>query len=132
MYAPKPKQQTIDDLDFELPPEWAANPTHTSAALEVRDLPCVSRIHDHPWPSPTFDGLQLQVAKGAESVETLPVGEHDMYTFGRSLTCDLPHAIPRFVPSSPTTLPPSCTIFQVRLPARARLDLAQPRRARPS
>lgn len=64
MYAPKPKQQTIDDLDFELPPEWAANPTHTSAALEV--------------------------AKGAESVETLPVGEHDMYTFGRSLTCDFP------------------------------------------
>ena len=50
--------------EFELPPDWAAEPTHTSAKLVVE--------------------------KNGDEVETLPVGEHTMYTFGRSLTCDFP------------------------------------------
>ena len=64
VYAPAPKAQGLQDLDFELPPEWAASPTHAKATLEV--------------------------SKGSEVIESLPVGEHDMYTFGRSLTCDFP------------------------------------------
>ena len=68
VYVPAPKHsgKSVDDLggEFELPPEWAAEPTHQQALLEVE--------------------------KGGEKVETLQVGEHEMYTFGRSLTCDFP------------------------------------------
>ena len=64
VYAPAPKTKTLDDLEFEMPPDWAAEPTHTNAQLEVR--------------------------KKGETMETLAVGEHAVYTFGRSLTCDFP------------------------------------------
>ena len=68
VYVPAPKHsgKSVDDLggEFELPPEWAAEPTHQQALLEVE--------------------------KGGEKVEALQVGEHEMYTFGRSLTCDFP------------------------------------------
>ena len=64
VYAPAPKTKGVDELDFELPPEWASEPTHSSAALLVE--------------------------KGGQQIETLQVGEHSMYTFGRSLTCDFP------------------------------------------
>ena len=66
VYAPMPKAASaLEDAGFELPPEWAADPTLAS-------------------------GATLRVEKGGETVESLEVGEHEMYTFGRSLTCDFP------------------------------------------
>ena len=62
VYAPAVTKTRLDDLEFELPPPWATDPTHT--------------------------GASLQVEKADQVLETLPVGEHAMYTFGRSLTCD--------------------------------------------
>lgn len=62
VYAPAVTKTRLDDLEFELPPPWATDPTHTAASL--------------------------QVEKAGQVLETLPVGEHAMYTFGRSLTCD--------------------------------------------
>ncbi len=64
VYIPAPKKAKSVDDDFEMPPHWAAPPTHTAARLVVE--------------------------KRGESVESLPVGEHAHYTFGRSLTCDFP------------------------------------------
>jgi protein-tyrosine phosphatase len=64
VYVPAPKPKGVETLDFELPPEWAAEPTHARASLSVE--------------------------KGGTEVESLPVGEHSMVTFGRSLTCDFP------------------------------------------
>jgi len=64
VYAPAPKAKPLDALEFELPPEWASEPTHAKA--------------------------QLVVEKAGQLVETLAVGVHSMYTFGRSLTCDFP------------------------------------------
>jgi len=61
VYVPR-KTKALDELECELPPSWAAAPTHTKA--------------------------RLVVAKGGEVVDELEVGEHEMYTFGRSLTCD--------------------------------------------
>jgi pSer/pThr/pTyr-binding forkhead associated (FHA) protein len=56
------KTKAIEDHEFELPPEWAAEPSLASAVLRVE--------------------------KGGEVVDELDVNEHQMYTFGRSLTCD--------------------------------------------
>ena len=56
------KTKPLEQMEFELPPSWAADPTHTKARLEV--------------------------SKSGETVDELEVGEHPMYTFGRSLTCD--------------------------------------------
>ena len=61
VYVPA-KTQRLEDNEFELPPSWAAPPTHTRATLEV--------------------------AKGDEALESLEVGGESMYVFGRSLTCD--------------------------------------------
>ena len=62
VYAPAVTKTRVEDLEFELPPPWAAAPTQASTILTVQ--------------------------KAGEALETLPVGEHAMYTFGRSLTCD--------------------------------------------
>ena len=62
VYAPAVTKTRIEDMEFELPPPWAA--------------------------APTQGGAKLTVEKAGEAVETLAVGEHSMYTFGRSLTCD--------------------------------------------
>jgi len=56
------KTKPLEALEFELPPSWAAPPTHTAARLTVE--------------------------KSGETVDELEVGDHNMYTFGRSLTCD--------------------------------------------
>ena len=62
------KTKAIEDLEFELPPQWASEPTHTDALLRVE--------------------------REGEAVEDLEVGAESMYIFGRSLTCDfqLEHA----------------------------------------
>lgn len=67
VYVPR-KTKAIEDLDFELPPQWAAEPKHTDALL------CIERE--------------------GEELEQLSVGSESMYVFGRSLTCDfqLEHA----------------------------------------
>ena len=70
VYAPMPTKSSsasakaLDELGVEMPPDWAAPPTHTRA--------------------------ELRVEKNGETVEVLPVGEHALYNFGRSLTCDFP------------------------------------------
>ena len=61
-YVPLPKAKPTEASEFELPPVWAAPPTHINAVLAVQ--------------------------KRGETIEQLSVGEHEMYTFGRSLTCD--------------------------------------------
>ena len=63
VYAPAVTKTRIEDLEFELPPPWAAEPAQPTAAT-------------------------LTVEKAGVAIETLSVGEHAMYTFGRSLTCD--------------------------------------------
>uniref|UniRef100_A0A7S0NYT0 protein-tyrosine-phosphatase n=2 Tax=Calcidiscus leptoporus TaxID=127549 RepID=A0A7S0NYT0_9EUKA len=61
VYVPA-KTQRVEEMEMELPPEWAAEPTHSHAALHVE--------------------------RDGDALETLKVGEHEMYMFGRSLTCD--------------------------------------------
>uniref|UniRef100_A0A7S0Q8H9 protein-tyrosine-phosphatase n=1 Tax=Coccolithus braarudii TaxID=221442 RepID=A0A7S0Q8H9_9EUKA len=61
VYVPA-KTQRVEDMAFELPPEWAAEPTNTGATLAVE--------------------------RDGETLETFHVGDHEMYMFGRSLTCD--------------------------------------------
>ena len=62
VYVPLPKAKPLEESDFELPPSWAAEPSQLDA--------------------------RLSVSKGADELESLPIGDHMMYTFGRSLTCD--------------------------------------------
>ena len=64
VYAPAPKSKRVEELDCEFPPPWAAEPTQSAA--------------------------ELVVEKNGQVVETLPIGDHSVYTFGRSLTCDFP------------------------------------------
>ena len=63
VYVPLPKPKPLDAPEFEMPPAWAAEPTHTKARLVVE--------------------------KGGEELESLDIGEHPLYTFGRALTCDV-------------------------------------------
>lgn len=58
------KTSRVEDLEFELPPTWAAPPTHKTA--------------------------RLHVTKGGEELEELDVGQESIYVFGRSITCDFP------------------------------------------
>ena len=62
VYVPLPKPKPLETTEMELPPSWAAAPARAEAVLVV--------------------------AKGSEQMERLPIGDHPMYTFGRSLTCD--------------------------------------------
>lgn len=63
VYIPRRTGQP-EDLGVELPPKWAAVGTS-----------------QHPK-------AKLLVMKNGEEVDTLDIGEHPMYMFGRSLTCD--------------------------------------------